>query len=182
MLASEDKTDNGFLNSTLAYFDTQDFEEGIAPLSSSFKNVTYCRYLLLSSCIFFKSLQKYFQKHSSVLSQLLFSCRYKDYRNPPWSSQKYERPTFYYQVLVARLTFVVIFQVSNTYTKYKFDKSILWLLFQNVVSLVKVAVQWLIPDVPNTLSDRIKRESYLTTQMIIKNEAKKAAGIKEKIS
>jgi len=50
------------------------------------------------------------------------------------------------------------------------------------VSLVKVAVQWLIPDVPNALGDRIKRESYLTTQMIIKNEAKKAAGIKEKIS
>lgn len=55
------------------------------------------------------------------------------------------------------------------------------LVFQNIVSLVKVAVQWLIPDVPNALSDRIKRESYLTTQMIIKNEAKKAAGIKEKV-
>lgn len=57
-----------------------------------------------------------------------------------------------------------------------------FLIFQNIVSLVKVAVQWLIPDVPIALSDRIKRESYLTTQMIIKNEAKKAAGIKEKIS
>lgn len=54
--------------------------------------------------------------------------------------------------------------------------------FQNVVSFVKIFVEWLIPDVPNSLSDRIKRESYLTTQMIIKNEAKKAAGIKEKIS
>ncbi|XP_025200148.1 anoctamin-1 isoform X2 [Melanaphis sacchari] len=124
-LVSEDNTDKGFLNNTLAYFDTKDFEKGVAPLSSSYANVTYCRY--------------------------------KDYRNPPWSPQKYERPTFYYEVLVARLTFIVI--------------------FQNIVSLVKVAVQWLIPDVPNTLSDRIKRESYLTTQMIIKNEAKKAAEI-----
>lgn len=41
-LVSEDHTDKGFLNNTLAYFDTNDFEEGIAPHSSSF-NVTYCR-------------------------------------------------------------------------------------------------------------------------------------------
>jgi len=42
MLASEDRTDKGFLNNTLAYFDTKDFEEGSAPLQSEF-NVTYCR-------------------------------------------------------------------------------------------------------------------------------------------
>lgn len=42
-LVSEDKTDKGFLNSTLAYFDTKDFEKGIAPLTSSYSNVTYCR-------------------------------------------------------------------------------------------------------------------------------------------
>ncbi|XP_050545540.1 anoctamin-1 [Daktulosphaira vitifoliae] len=124
LLHSENGTDEGFLNSTLAYFYTEDFEKGVTPLNTSY-NVTYCRY--------------------------------KDYRNPPWSPNKYERPTYYYEVLVARLTFVVI--------------------FQNIVSLVKVVVQWLIPDVPNALSDRIKRESYLTTQMIIKHEAKKAAEV-----
>lgn len=42
-MMSEDKTDKGFLNSTLAYFDTNDFEEGIAPLTSSYSNITYCR-------------------------------------------------------------------------------------------------------------------------------------------
>lgn len=42
-MVSDDKTDNGFLNSTLAYFDTKDFEEGAAPLGSSYNNITYCR-------------------------------------------------------------------------------------------------------------------------------------------
>lgn len=42
-MMSEDNTDKGFLNSTLAYFDTRDFEEGIAPLTSSYTNITYCR-------------------------------------------------------------------------------------------------------------------------------------------
>lgn len=42
MLESEDHTDKGFLNYTLAYFDTKDFGENSAPLKSEF-NVTYCR-------------------------------------------------------------------------------------------------------------------------------------------
>lgn len=37
-------TDKGFLNHTLAYFDTQDFQNGTAPLSSAFGNVEICRY------------------------------------------------------------------------------------------------------------------------------------------
>ena len=36
--------DNGFLSSTLAYFNTTDFEAGISPVRSEF-NVTICRYV-----------------------------------------------------------------------------------------------------------------------------------------
>lgn len=39
---SPDRTDNGFLNSTLAYFNTNDFGEAYAPKSPTF-NVTMCR-------------------------------------------------------------------------------------------------------------------------------------------
>jgi anoctamin-1 len=41
---SLDKTDIGFLNHSLAVFDTKDFANGTAPLYSSFNNITMCRY------------------------------------------------------------------------------------------------------------------------------------------
>lgn len=43
-VVSPDKTDVGFLNHSLAIFDTKDFASGTAPLISSFENVTMCRY------------------------------------------------------------------------------------------------------------------------------------------
>lgn len=39
---SQDYTDKGYLNSTLAYFNTSDFDSRYAPISPSF-NVTMCR-------------------------------------------------------------------------------------------------------------------------------------------
>ncbi|KAL1115350.1 hypothetical protein AAG570_007380 [Ranatra chinensis] len=43
-------------------------------------------------------------------------------------------------------------------------------IFQNVVSVVMIGVQWCIPDVPSKLRDRIKREAYLTNELIIRHE------------
>lgn len=43
-VVSKTKTDDGFLNHTLAIFNTLDFANETAPLYSSFKNVTTCRY------------------------------------------------------------------------------------------------------------------------------------------
>lgn len=40
-------------------------------------------------------------------------CRYSEYRNPPWSDHPYKRPQVYWQVLAARLIFLVLFQVKN---------------------------------------------------------------------
>lgn len=39
-------------------------------------------------------------------------CRYSEYRNPPWSDQPYKRPLIYWQILAARLIFLVLFQVN----------------------------------------------------------------------
>ncbi|XP_062538662.1 anoctamin-5-like isoform X3 [Armigeres subalbatus] len=43
-VVSQDRTDRGYLNHTLAYFNVSDFEPGVAPLASKFENVTVCRY------------------------------------------------------------------------------------------------------------------------------------------
>ena len=43
-VVSPEKSDAGFLNHSLAYFDTKDFADGTAPEFSSFENVSICRY------------------------------------------------------------------------------------------------------------------------------------------
>ncbi|XP_063237406.1 anoctamin-1 isoform X2 [Bacillus rossius redtenbacheri] len=83
-------------------------------------------------------------------------CRYLEYRNPYWDDHKYKRPPIYWHILAARLAFVVV--------------------FQNVVGLVMMAVQWLIPDQSRRLRDEIRREAYLTSELIIKQETLRARG------
>lgn len=75
---SQDGSLNGYMNHTLAYFNTTDFPADKEPRFGN-ANITMCRY--------------------------------PDYREPPWSSNPYERSAFYWYVLAARLAFVVIFEV-----------------------------------------------------------------------
>ncbi|XP_012289037.1 anoctamin-4 [Orussus abietinus] len=120
---SPDKSDAGFLNHSLAYFNTADFFNGTQPQRSSFENVTMCRY--------------------------------SEYRNPPdHETLPYKRPTVYWHIFTARLAFVVV--------------------FQNVVGLVTLAVQWCLPGIPRKLRDQIKREAFLTEELVMKREAERA--------
>ena len=82
--------------------------------------------------------------------------RYRDQREPPWSDKKYDHTVDFWYVLVARLTFVIV--------------------FQNVVAVVTMLVSWCIPDVPRKLSERIRQEAYLTNEIIIKQEMIRATG------
>uniref|UniRef100_A0A1B6JRQ4 Anoctamin n=4 Tax=Homalodisca liturata TaxID=320908 RepID=A0A1B6JRQ4_9HEMI len=81
-------------------------------------------------------------------------CRYKEYREPPWSQYKYDQTAMYWHVLAARFAFVV--------------------LFENLVVVVVLAVQWLIPDISGKLKEQIRREAYLTNEIIISQEALRA--------
>lgn len=47
-------------------------------------------------------------------------------------------------------------------------------LSQNLVAMVILFVKWCIPDMAATLRDQIKRESYITNEIIIQQEALKA--------
>lgn len=48
------------------------------------------------------------------------------------------------------------------------------ILLQNAVASVIILVKWLIPDVPRSLRDQIRREHYITNEIIIKQEALRA--------
>lgn len=50
---------------------------------------------------------------TSLIYGVLF-CRYKDYREPPWSENKYDISKDFWAVLAARLAFVIVFQVGYT--------------------------------------------------------------------
>ncbi|XP_019864929.1 anoctamin-5 isoform X2 [Aethina tumida] len=120
MMVSPDQSLDGYLNYTLSYFKTSDFQISSAPKNYSSEEF----------------------------------CRYPDYREPPWSPNKYERSTMYWIILAARLIFVVI--------------------FENIVVLVMIVVKWCIPDIPGDLKDRIRREAYITNEIIIKQETIRA--------
>lgn len=77
--ATHDETLEGYLNFTLAYFNTKDFQMSPILMGSPYANVT--------------------------------SCRYTEFRNPPWDEHPYKRPMIYWKILTARLAFIVVFQV-----------------------------------------------------------------------
>lgn len=53
-------------------------------------------------------------------------------------------------------------------------KLIFVVLFENAVAVVMILVRWLIPDISAELRDQIRREAYITNEIIIKQEALRA--------
>ncbi|XP_036332631.1 anoctamin-1-like isoform X1 [Rhagoletis pomonella] len=82
------------------------------------------------------------------------TCFYADYREPPTSDRKYNLTSMFYIILACRLAFVVV--------------------FENFVALVMILVRWCIPDMSVELRDQIRREVYLTNEIIIGKEAERA--------
>ncbi|XP_055538730.1 anoctamin-1 isoform X2 [Wyeomyia smithii] len=121
LTVSSDGSLNGYLNYSLAYFNTSDFQKGSEPFQSQY-NVKICRY--------------------------------PDFREPPWSQKPYEKATMYWLIMAARLMFVVI--------------------FENLVAIVMILVRWCIPDMSQELRDQIRREAYITNEIIIKQETLRA--------
>ncbi|XP_043474457.1 anoctamin-1-like [Leptopilina heterotoma] len=90
------------------------------------------------------------------LNNHINNCYYPDYREPPNSVNKYQYTNLFWHILAARLAFVVV--------------------FENVVALVMILVRWIIPDMSNSLRKRIRREIYITNEIIIQHEAHRACG------
>uniref|UniRef100_A0A3Q0QZY0 Anoctamin n=1 Tax=Amphilophus citrinellus TaxID=61819 RepID=A0A3Q0QZY0_AMPCI len=121
---SPDGSLHGFVNHSLSYFNVSDFNPGTDPLQPMY------------------------------LGYKVEICRYKDYRDPPWSSTKYELSKEFWAILAARLGFVIV--------------------FQNVVMLMSDFVDWLIPDIPKDISLQIHKEKILMVELFMKEEQGKS--------
>uniref|UniRef100_A0A671LCW9 Anoctamin n=1 Tax=Sinocyclocheilus anshuiensis TaxID=1608454 RepID=A0A671LCW9_9TELE len=84
--------------------------------------------------------------HDTDFDRQLRICRYKDYRDPPWSPEAYQLSKQYWSVLAARLAFVIF--------------------FQNLAMFLSMLVAWLIPDVPRSLKEQLKREKALMMDLL----------------
>ncbi|KAH9380584.1 hypothetical protein HPB48_020364 [Haemaphysalis longicornis] len=73
-------------------------------------------------------------------------CRYLDYREPPGSKQEYQLTLTYWHIFAARLFFVVV--------------------FEHVVFFITSVVAALIPDVPRSVQERIRREQIVSQEII----------------
>ncbi|XP_061438593.1 anoctamin-2 isoform X2 [Rhineura floridana] len=93
------------------------------------------------------------QPEKSPFEQDVSFCRFKDYREPPWSENQYEFSKQYWSVLSARLAFVII--------------------FQNLVMFLSVLVDWMIPDIPKDISEQIKKEKSVLVDFFLKEEHEK---------
>uniref|UniRef100_A0A8C4ZFD0 Anoctamin n=1 Tax=Gadus morhua TaxID=8049 RepID=A0A8C4ZFD0_GADMO len=110
----------GFVNHSLSYFNVSHFQDGKEPMDPL---------------------------HLGYAVEI---CRYKDYREPPWSTSPYEISKEFWAVLAARLAFVIV--------------------FQNVVMLMSDVVDWLIPDIPKDISMQIHKEKILMVELFMREE------------
>ncbi|XP_008286030.1 anoctamin-1 isoform X2 [Stegastes partitus] len=117
---SPDGSMHGFVNHTLSYFNVSHFQAGKETLDPLY------------------------------LGYPVEICRYKDYREPPWSATPYEISKEFWAVLAFRLVFVIV--------------------FQNVVMLMSDIVDWLIPDIPKDISMQIHKEKILLVDLFMKEE------------
>ncbi|XP_060892348.1 anoctamin-1-like isoform X2 [Labrus mixtus] len=117
---SPDGSMHGFVNHTLSYFNVSHFQEGKETMDPM---------------------------HLGYPVEI---CRYKDYREPPWSTTPYEISKEFWAVLAVRLAFVIV--------------------FQNVVMLMSDVVDWLIPDIPKDISLQIHKEKILLVDLFMKEE------------
>ncbi|KAG9280364.1 anoctamin-1 isoform X1 [Astyanax mexicanus] len=95
----------------------------------------------------------HFKEGTAPSGSTITVCRYKDYREPPWSGTPYQFSKHYWSVLAARLAFVI--------------------LFQNLVMFMGLLVAWVIPDVPKNISEQLKREKTLLVDVFMNEEKEK---------
>ncbi|XP_070190756.1 anoctamin-4-like isoform X3 [Littorina saxatilis] len=84
-------------------------------------------------------------------------CRYRDFRNDPDHIRKYKYSVVFWHILAARLAFVCV--------------------FENLVVVVTSLISWLIPDMPTMLREQIRRENYITNEIVLRTELQRAHGV-----
>ncbi|XP_032360910.1 anoctamin-6 isoform X1 [Etheostoma spectabile] len=70
------------------------------------------------------------------------TCRYRDFRNPPGHPWQYQYNMYYWHVIAAKMAFIIV--------------------VEHIVYFTKFILSYVIPDVPYSVKEQIKREKYLT--------------------
>ncbi|XP_042352296.1 LOW QUALITY PROTEIN: anoctamin-2 [Plectropomus leopardus] len=87
---------------------------------------------------------------TSTLITGVSMCRYKDYRDPPWAPDAYTFSKQYWSVLAAKLAFVIF--------------------FQNLAMFLSMLVAWMIPDVPRSLREQLKKENMMLMEFLLNHD------------
>ncbi|XP_061435132.1 anoctamin-6-like isoform X4 [Lethenteron reissneri] len=74
------------------------------------------------------------------------TCRYRDFRYPPEHPKRYRFSTRYWHILAAKLAFIIV--------------------MEHAVFVAKFLIAYLIPDVPQDIKDKMKREKLLTQRLL----------------
>ncbi|KAG7521750.1 anoctamin-1-like [Solea senegalensis] len=82
-------------------------------------------------------------------------CRYKDYRDPPWAPDAYTFSKHYWSILAAKLAFVIF--------------------FQNLAMFLSMLVAWMIPDVPRSLREQLKKENMMLIEFLLNQDQEACA-------
>lgn len=92
--------------------------------------------------------------------QGITACYYQGKRNPPDHPRRPLEPTYeHWEEFAMKLCFVFI--------------------FENVVATVTMCLRWLIPDVPTSLRQLMRQHAYLTNDLILQQETKRAKEMRE---
>lgn len=86
-------------------------------------------------------------------------CRYPDYREPPWSPDRYKYTSQHWHVVAAQFIFLVV--------------------FENLVILATSAIAYIIPDVPRQLNEQMRQEAVITNNIILETELLRYRGSKD---
>ncbi|XP_042324034.1 anoctamin-6 isoform X2 [Sceloporus undulatus] len=77
------------------------------------------------------------------------TCRYRDFRYPPGHEHQYEHNIYYWHVIAAKLSFIIV--------------------MEHIIYFVKFVISYIIPDVSKKTKSKIKREKYLIQLLLHEN-------------
>lgn len=118
------------------------------------QNNTLAGFLNHSLAVF--DIDDYPDQYRPPTSNTTTVCRYPDYRLPPGNPDQYKYAPIFWHILAARLAFVVV--------------------FENVVCVIIMFIKWIIPDMSFRLKEQIRREAYVTNELIVEQELRRARG------
>lgn len=94
---------------------------------------------------------------------------YKDHRTPPWDSKPYQTNHDYYVIMVARLVFLIVFEVTTRSLSTSIVMPVC-LHFQHIVFVCLKLGEVLMPLLSKNVKQQIARKNFMVQTMHWGNE------------